>query len=270
MKTYLAVPFKEKDTAKSLGAKWDPVEKKWYAPDGEEILVKRWAILPPISILKGENRSFGGNKLFVDLIPSSCWFTNVRSCIEPRDWDRLRTFIYERANNKCECCGASATTDNPLAAHERWHFDSKNKIQKLERIIALCAACHEATHMGLASIKGRDEEATHHLMKVTGMNALQAEKHVDNAFALWEERNKHHWELDLSLITSSGITVIKKQTPDQRAEAAERELHSIEPPSTSTLSSCSATFLALKRTSPDSGFDNKSAEETTQTKKTRR
>jgi hypothetical protein len=27
---YLAVPFIEKDKAKKLGAKWDPVEKLWY------------------------------------------------------------------------------------------------------------------------------------------------------------------------------------------------------------------------------------------------
>jgi ribonuclease HI len=29
-KIYLQVPFKEKETAKSLGARWDPKEKKWY------------------------------------------------------------------------------------------------------------------------------------------------------------------------------------------------------------------------------------------------
>merc|ERR1712167_182209 len=30
--TWLQVPFDEKDTAKGLGAKWDPEEKKWYVP----------------------------------------------------------------------------------------------------------------------------------------------------------------------------------------------------------------------------------------------
>ncbi len=29
----LEVPFAEKDAAKSLGARWNPMEKKWYVPE---------------------------------------------------------------------------------------------------------------------------------------------------------------------------------------------------------------------------------------------
>lgn len=35
--TYLIVPFKDKDAAKSLGAKWDAAQRKWYVPDGREL-----------------------------------------------------------------------------------------------------------------------------------------------------------------------------------------------------------------------------------------
>jgi exodeoxyribonuclease VII large subunit len=35
--TYLTVPFKDKDTAKGLGAKWDPTQRQWYVPDGREL-----------------------------------------------------------------------------------------------------------------------------------------------------------------------------------------------------------------------------------------
>ncbi len=31
-KSYLNVPYAEKDAAKALGAKWDPAKKKWYVP----------------------------------------------------------------------------------------------------------------------------------------------------------------------------------------------------------------------------------------------
>ena len=31
---YLTVPFREKDEAKSLGARWDAARKRWYVPDG--------------------------------------------------------------------------------------------------------------------------------------------------------------------------------------------------------------------------------------------
>jgi len=36
-KTYLNVPYAEKDQAKALGAKWDASIKKWYAPAGVDI-----------------------------------------------------------------------------------------------------------------------------------------------------------------------------------------------------------------------------------------
>jgi len=46
-RTYLAVPFKEKDEAKALGAKWDAQAKAWYAPEGtdlEQSGLARWRV----------------------------------------------------------------------------------------------------------------------------------------------------------------------------------------------------------------------------------
>jgi antirestriction protein ArdC/phage/plasmid primase-like uncharacterized protein len=36
-KTFLAVPYKEKERAKKLGAKWDKENKLWYAPEGADL-----------------------------------------------------------------------------------------------------------------------------------------------------------------------------------------------------------------------------------------
>jgi len=36
-KTFLNVPFKEKDQAKAAGAKWDRTEKRWFAPEGTDL-----------------------------------------------------------------------------------------------------------------------------------------------------------------------------------------------------------------------------------------
>jgi phage/plasmid primase-like uncharacterized protein/antirestriction protein ArdC len=42
-RTYLAVPFAEKDQAKRLGARWDPTARAWYAPPGAAFgRLKRW------------------------------------------------------------------------------------------------------------------------------------------------------------------------------------------------------------------------------------
>ena len=42
-KFYLSCPYAEKDEAKSLGARWDADERKWYVPnDVDRNLFKRW------------------------------------------------------------------------------------------------------------------------------------------------------------------------------------------------------------------------------------
>jgi exodeoxyribonuclease VII large subunit len=41
--TYLDVPFKDKDQAKALGARWDGPAKKWFVPEGRDLaLFKAW------------------------------------------------------------------------------------------------------------------------------------------------------------------------------------------------------------------------------------
>lgn len=221
MRTYLSVPFAEKEEAKQYGARWDPDKKLWYSPDARRELIDRWPLqkIEPIVALSGEDRSYGGNTLFVDLIPRSCWFTNVRKCIDFSDWERLRHYIYERANNQCECCSSKTQLD----AHERWSFDEEKKVQKLMRIIALCKPCHEATHMGLAQIKGRGDIAQKHLIDVTGMSHSEAINHIEKSFKLWGKRSLLQWELDLTLITKSGIKLAREFTPIERTSVAEDE-----------------------------------------------
>ena len=42
-KTYLNVPFAQKDAAKALGARWDAANKKWYVPaDKDNKLFAQW------------------------------------------------------------------------------------------------------------------------------------------------------------------------------------------------------------------------------------
>lgn len=51
MRTYLDVPFAEKDQAKQLGARWDPSSKRWYVPPGVSLQAfERW--LPDSSPMK--------------------------------------------------------------------------------------------------------------------------------------------------------------------------------------------------------------------------
>ena len=42
-KTYLDVPYAQKDAAKALGARWDAANKKWYAPADKDLaLFAQW------------------------------------------------------------------------------------------------------------------------------------------------------------------------------------------------------------------------------------
>lgn len=200
---YLSVPFTEKNEAKILGAKWDADKKLWFNPNPTtNASLNKWVMNMEDVVLKGEDRTFGGNLLFVDLIPSSCWFSNVRSSVHASDWDRLRKKVYTRANNRCECCGSS---NGGLEAHERWKYDDTKKTQKLMRLIALCHDCHESTHIGLASIQGKEKEATEHLQRMRMFSLDEVKNHIDEAFEVFYERSEHRWELDLSILTSNGI-----------------------------------------------------------------
>ncbi|RKT83174.1 hypothetical protein SAMN05421805_105348 [Saccharopolyspora antimicrobica] len=224
---WLDVPFAEKDEAKARGARWDPTAKRWYAPRPGIAELGRWAALPGVpDPLPGEDRAFGSG-LFVDLVPSSCWFTNVRSCVAERDWERLRRMITGRAGQRCEIClrGEDRGTRRWLEAHERWAYDDSTRTQVLRRLICVCTDCHTTTHFGLAQVRGIDDRALAHLREVTGMSALEADEHVGAAFDLWRRRSVTEWELDLSILTDAGITVTPPPTAADRAAVAERTLH---------------------------------------------
>lgn len=232
-RAWLDVPYQEKDEAKAHGARWDPKAKRWYAPQAGMAGLDRWAPRPEVpDLLPGEDRSFGSG-LFVDLIPQSCWFTNVRSCVSAQDWERLRRMINGRAGQRCEACGRGEDREAQrwLEAHERWDYDAAAGVQRLRRLVCLCTDCHTVTHFGLAEVKGKRAVALAHLRSVTGMSLQQAEAHVRAAFEVWCERSARMWMLDLNLLTDAGIGVVRPPAPAERQESAlrtaERERSSV-------------------------------------------
>jgi hypothetical protein len=145
------------------------------------------------------------------------FMTNARSAVSRRDWDTIRYKVYARTGNTCECCGVHGR----MEAHERWQFLTEPiRIQKLVRLISLCHFCHESTHMGLASINGRKKQAMKHLSRVTGLRGSYLDSHVSEAWALWIERSKHTWELDVSMLSMNGFEIKHRATPESRAQIA--------------------------------------------------
>ena len=78
-----------------------------------------------------------GYKLDFELVPDGCWYSNLRSILSKKQWDFLRADAKERSGGKCMICGKQTKY---LDAHERWSYDEKSCVQKLEDIIAFHVA----------------------------------------------------------------------------------------------------------------------------------
>jgi hypothetical protein len=202
---YLNIPYSSRKTAIEYGAIWDKKKKSWYCTDETNELCKLFEPFKEIQII-GEDRTYGENELFIDMIPKTSYFKNVRSVFSESDWNLIRNHIYKRSNNRCECCGAKR--NKYLEAHERWIYDFETQTQKLIRIIALCRLCHQSTHYGHSKAFKDISKINKHLMKVRGINEEELKRHIKEAYETWEKRNKIQWNIDLSIISNSGFNLI--------------------------------------------------------------
>jgi hypothetical protein len=180
------------------------------------------------------------SRLTIELVPQSCWFSNVRKQVPPREWDRIRRQVYERANHRCEVCGGRGTR-HPVECHEVWEYDEAAGVQRLLRMIALCPACHEVKHIGLAGVKGRGEIAEAHLATVNGWTPDTAARHVSEAFAVWRARSRQSWSLDISSLEIYGvepaiIAAAGEPSAEDRSKAVARDIGKRARPGNQSLS----------------------------------
>lgn len=143
-------------------------------------------------------------RLTIELVPKTCWFSNVRDRVSRQDWDRIRSQVYGQADRRCEVCGGRGSR-HPVECHEVWEYDDASGVQRLVRMIALCPACHEVKHIGLAGMKGRRDLACAHLAEVNGWTSEVAARCVEDAFAMWRTRSSRTWSLDVSALAAYGI-----------------------------------------------------------------
>lgn len=135
-------------------------------------------------------------KLNFELVPDSCWYSNLRSMLSPAQWNAVRRDVYARAGGKCGICGGVSTK---LEAHEQWEYDEKNAIQKLKRVVAVCRSCHEVIHIGRTQLTGGEERAEKHFMKVNVCTYAEYRKALGEANEAHRRRNLiPEWKLDLT------------------------------------------------------------------------
>lgn len=136
-------------------------------------------------------------KLEIELIPQTSHFRNVRSEVKAARWDYLRRDCYKKAGYRCEICNGKGKKW-PVECHEVWDYNTKDEVQKLVRLIALCPDCHSVKHWGLSQLRGLENRCIKHIAKVNGWNKGQVHKHVTEAFKIWHKRNETDWVLDLT------------------------------------------------------------------------
>jgi len=143
-------------------------------------------------------------KLTIELIPKTCHYSNVRTTVTTKEWDKIRFISYEIADNKCEICkdtGKNQGYKHNVECHEIWEYDDDNHIQKLIGLISLCVVCHQVKHIGRAIAMGREKLAHQQLIKVNKWTQEQVNQHILESFETYKERSKYEWTLDLSILT---------------------------------------------------------------------
>ena len=144
-------------------------------------------------------------RLTVELIPKSAWGANVRAIVSDEEWNAIRRSVYDSANRACEICGWTSGRGRRLECHEHWSYDYVRGSLKLVRMIALCSACHEVKHIGLAEVRGYLDRAKSHLAEVNGWTDEQVELHLASQIEVWHRRSAVSWALDLECLRTYGV-----------------------------------------------------------------
>lgn len=219
---YLSVSYDQKDDAKAMGAKWDPQKKLWYAPDSsftklietyEPLVGKEKKVynvrkletneslnqmgLTRNVFLLGEDRTYGGDQLFVDLLPKDSSITLKRT-LEDSEYSKLRNIVVKRVAYKCEICNTECLSkDNKyLQICERFSYCMETKVQKLERIVAMCKECFQTARLldkGIALTR---------LIEINQTDKEDAKQHIFDAYEIWKVRSNIKWTVDLSIISN--------------------------------------------------------------------
>lgn len=214
----LAVPFAKKDHFKQKPGRqflWNAKKKFWFWLSQEELPEDLAPFLPP-----NAESSWAGLRLFIELVPRTCWLSNVRNHVTKEQWDTIRKHTFRTARYVCQICGGKG--DNwPVECHELFQYDDAANAQKLLAFQALCPPCHRVKHFGMTQVKGLEAEAFAQLCRVNGWTDEQARKHVREQFALWHERSEREWSIDLSYLESHFDIFIEPESAEDRRERAD-------------------------------------------------
>jgi hypothetical protein len=139
-------------------------------------------------------------RLAIELVPSTCWYSNMRKVLSHTAWDKLRKEVYAQYKHRCGICGKNNVR---LECHEIWAYDDDTYMQTLMGFIALCPLCHHIKHIGLAGIMAQEgkldyERILDHYCAVNHCSREDFYRDRAAAFTQWHARSQHTWQTDLS------------------------------------------------------------------------
>ena len=138
-------------------------------------------------------------RLRVELVPSTCSFSNVRSFLSAHRWRNLSWEVAELGGDRCEVCRGRGRR-HAVDCHEVWLYDDDTRVQTLLRLQALCPMCHAIKHLGRAIRLNGQERALNWLAKVNGWNAATTAWYADAVFKQWVQRSRVEWTLDVTVL----------------------------------------------------------------------
>jgi hypothetical protein len=141
-------------------------------------------------------------RLTIELVPESCWYSNLRDVLPRALWDKLRRQVYAASGYRCSVCGGGGV----LHCHEVWRYDDATRIQRLEGFRALCTLCHHVKHIGLAGLLASQGKLDYdavvaHFLAINNCSRADFQRRYNAAFAQWRERSRVEWQTDLGDFT---------------------------------------------------------------------
>lgn len=143
-------------------------------------------------------------RLEVELVPSTCWGSNLRSELTRAQWGACQQFVYARSGRRCEICDGVGDRW-PVECHEIWSYDDNTRSQVLEGLIALCPTCHQAKHAGFAAARGQLHVVVMQLCEVNGWTLEHTELYLEAVFEVWSRRSQWAWSLDTRWLKTLGL-----------------------------------------------------------------
>jgi hypothetical protein len=144
-----------------------------------------------------------GIPLTCELVPTGTWGSNLRSLMPPSGWNRLRKFVYERADNKCELCGQDGFSQNrkwAVEAHEIWLYDDVKNEQSLIAVQSLCPRCHLCKHLGRSLKVGAAEQVRKHMREINGWDEETQQMYEQFVFAIHKHRSRFRWTVNIDML----------------------------------------------------------------------